>query len=140
MKFWSVLGRRGCRENKPERVFGLQLRWRELDTFKILEIFEKLFEYCLGIFWQDFFWRNLFGGIFLGRNYLGGFFCGDFLWGFFVRNYLVEINKELMFLSRIWDNFVSMQRKKDGRIFILRSATASSSHLKTFLGGFFNFW
>ena len=25
--------------NKPERVFGLQVRWRELDTFKFLEIF-----------------------------------------------------------------------------------------------------
>ena len=39
--------------NKPERVFGLQVRWKELDTFKILEIF------------RNFFWRNFFVGIFL---------------------------------------------------------------------------
>ena len=35
---------------------------------------------------------------------------------FFGRNYLVDF-KELMFLSRFWDNFVSMEgrRKKKGR-------------------------
>ena len=32
---------------------------------------------------------------------------------FFERNNSVEINKELMFLSRFWGNFVS--RQKDGR-------------------------
>ena len=32
---------------------------------------------------------------------------------FFERNYLVEINKELVFLSRFWGNFVSMH--KEGR-------------------------
>ena len=49
--------------NKPERVFGLQVRCRELDVFKILEIFEKLFGNFLdllgnflgGIFWKEFF-------------------------------------------------------------------------------------
>ena len=57
------------------------------------------------------------GGIFLeeffGRFFLGGFFGEEF----FGRNYLVEINKELMFLSRFWGNFVSMEgrRKEDFR-------------------------
>ena len=44
---------------------------------------------------------------------------------FFERNYLVEINKELVFLSRFWGNFVSMH--KEGRrkeeFLILRSTT-----------------
>jgi hypothetical protein len=31
------------------------------------------------------------------------------------RDYLVEVIKELMFLSRFWGNFVSMHRKKEGR-------------------------
>ena len=36
---------------------------------------------------------------------------GGILWeGFFERNYLVEINKELMFLSRFWGN---ARRRKD---------------------------
>ena len=51
---------------------------------------------------------------FLGRNFLGRFFWEEY----FKRNYLVEINKELMFLSRFWSTFVSMHR-----ILILRSAT-----------------
>ena len=63
--------------NKPERVFGLQVRCRELDIFKILEIswifggnflvgfFGGIF---LGgmfwdIFWEDFFGSNSLGGI-----------------------------------------------------------------------------
>jgi hypothetical protein len=53
----------------------------------------------LEIFWN--FLRNFFGGIFWEK--------------FFGRNYLVEVNKELMFLSRFWGNFVSMHRKKEGR-------------------------
>ena len=33
-----------------------------------------------------------------------------------MRNYLVEINKELMFFVKVWGIFVSMQgRKKEGR-------------------------
>jgi hypothetical protein len=70
-----------------------------------------------------FFGRNFFGGIFweesFGRIFLGGIFWED-LFGrifwedffgrkYFGRNYLVEINKELMFLSRFWGN----ARKKD---------------------------
>ena len=71
--------------------------------------------------------QDFFGGIFL-EDFLGGFFLEDFferifwedffgrifLGGFFGRNYLVEINKELMFLSRFWGNFVSMH-KEEGR-------------------------
>jgi hypothetical protein len=36
-------------------------------------------------------------GEFFGKYFLGGFFREDLLGGFFERNYLVEINKELMF-------------------------------------------
>ena len=43
------------------------------------------------------------------RIFFGGFFWNEV----FGRNYLVEINEELMFLSRFWVNFVSKQ--KEGR-------------------------
>ena len=46
-----------------------------------------------GFFWEDFFER---------------IFWEEFFW----RNYFVEIKKELMFLSRFWVSFVSMQKKK----------------------------
>ena len=49
--------------NKPERVFGLQVRCRELDIFKILGIFGELFGNCLENFWE-FFGNSL-------RNSLG---------------------------------------------------------------------
>jgi hypothetical protein len=47
---------------------------------------------------------------------LGGFFWEDFFGEeFFGRNYLVDFYKELMFLSRFWGNFVSMEgRRKEG--------------------------
>jgi hypothetical protein len=59
---------------------------------------------------------SFLGGMFL-RNFLGEMFWEDFFgrifWEeFFWRNYLVEINKELMFLSRFWGNFVSMQGRR----------------------------
>ena len=57
------------------------------------------------------FLGNFLGGIF-GRIFLGGFFGRIFWEEFFGRNYLVEINKELMFLSRFWGNFVSMQEEE----------------------------
>ena len=65
------------------------------------------------IFWifLGFFWRNLFGRIFL-EDFFGRIFWEEF----FGRNYLVEVNKELMFLSRLWGNFVSME-KEEGRNF-----------------------
>ena len=108
------------------------MRCRELDIFIILNIFLeivwKFFGFFGGIIWELFsrifgmiFWGGIFWEIFFGRIILGGFFWGgivweDFLGGFFSeeflgRNYLVEINKELMFLSRFWGNFVLMHRK-----------------------------
>ena len=48
-------------QNKPERVFGLQVRCKELDIFKILEIF-RIFR---GNFLVEFFW-GFFRGFFLG--------------------------------------------------------------------------
>ena len=52
---------------------------------------------------EDFlggFFGKIFLGGFFGRIVLGGFFREEF----FGRDYLVEINKELMFLSRFWGN------------------------------------
>ena len=76
------------------------MRKRELDIFKILETFSEIFGGFFGEFFLRIFWEEFFG-----------------------RNSLVEINKELMPLSRFQGNFVSMHRKKEGRILILRSAT-----------------
>ena len=42
------------RVNKPERVFGLIVRCRELDIFKILGIFWAFFGHFLGILWEIF--------------------------------------------------------------------------------------
>ena len=56
------------------------------------------------IFWEDFFWEDFFWEDFFGRIFWEEFFG---------RNYLVEINKELMFLSRFWGN---ARRRKEGRI------------------------
>ena len=71
--------------------------------------------------------EELFGRIFredfFGRNFLGGYLWKEF----FERNYLVEINKELMFLSRFLDNFVSIQGR---RILILRSVRRKLIALK----------
>ena len=50
------------------------------------------------IFWEDFF----------GSIVLGGFFWEEF----FGKNYLVEIKKEFMFLSRFWGN---ARRRKKGQ-------------------------
>ena len=64
---------------------------------------------------MDFFW-NVFGGFFGGifwEKLFGRIVLGGFVWeGFFGRNYLIEINKELMLLSRFWGNFVSIQGRK----------------------------
>jgi hypothetical protein len=74
-----------------------------------------------GSFWEDFFGRIFW------EDFLGGFFWEEY----FGRNYLVEINKELMFLSRFWGN----ARKKDKKFRSLE-VRASLSHLKT---GYQNF-
>ena len=64
--------------NKPERVFGLQVRCRELDSFKIrnflrklcgnfLDFFRDFLEEFLGFFldlFGGFFWEDSFGRIF----------------------------------------------------------------------------
>ena len=106
--------------DKPKMAFGLQMQCRELDIFKISGIFWEIDRKFFGFF------GNFFGGFFWGRTFFGGFFG---------RNYLVEINKELKFLSRFWGNFVSMEKKKEGRILILRRAIASTSHFKKKMNG-----
>ena len=64
----------------------------------------------MGNFKEEFFLRSFWGGVFWGGLFWERiFFCLDFygriFWEeFFGRNYLVEINKELMFLSRFWGN------------------------------------
>ena len=73
--------------------------------FQNLRNFLEIFWIFVGIFWE--FFRRIFLEELFGRNVLGGFFREEF----FGRNYLVEINKELMFLSRIWGN--ARRRKKD---------------------------
>ena len=52
---------------------------------------------------EEYFWRN----------FLGGFFGRIFWEEFFGRNYLVEIDKELMFLSRFC--CLNAQGRKEGR-------------------------
>ena len=62
-KYWLL------RKKKPERVFGLWVRCKELDIFKILEIFRKIIWNLFG-FWGEFFGR-IFWEIIFGRNFLG---------------------------------------------------------------------
>ena len=77
-----------------------------------LAILLEFFRIFLEIFW--IFGGNFLVGFFL-EEFFGRYFLGGFFWEeFFGRNYLVEINKELMFLSRFCGNFVSME-KKEGR-------------------------
>ena len=61
---------------------------------------------------------RIFLRVYFGRIFLGGFFWEDFLGGFFGkeifrRNYLVEINKELMFLSIFWGNARRRRRTRN---------------------------
>ena len=62
-------------DNNPERVFGLQVRCRELEIFKkfIFLLFSGILEVIFWIFlgileevFLVFFWRKFFGGL-LGR-------------------------------------------------------------------------
>ena len=80
------------------------MQCRELDIFKI---FFGNFLDCLGKLFGNFF-EGSFGRIFWEISF-GSSFWGVIFW----RNYLVEINKGLMFLSRFWGYFVSMHRKKE---------------------------
>ena len=121
------------RPNKPERVFGLQVRCRELDNFKILgifceclEIFRIFFRNCCGIFeffwiffefffeifrefFRRFFWRNYLAEFF-EKNFLEDFledFFGGLLGGFFWEEFLRRsslFTLELTCLSRFWGN------------------------------------
>ena len=117
-----------------------------LDLFgKFCEFFRSIFwEECFGrnvfedffgrIFWEEFFGKNFLGGFFW-RIFLGGFFWEDFLGGFFWeeffgRNYLVEINKELMFLSRFWD---SSRSRKDKNLDPKKCEASSYIKRNTFL-------
>ena len=75
-----------------------------------------------GIFWEKFFGRIFFGRIilggFFGRIFLGGFFERIFWEEFYGRNYLVEIIKELIFLSRFCLKFcLNAQGRKEGQEF-----------------------
>ena len=78
--------------NKPERVFVLYVRYRELDIFKILEFFLDFFGNFFGNF-LEFFWnffgnfggillQDFFGGILLAEFVFEEFFERNFLWGF----------------------------------------------------------
>ena len=51
------------------------------------------------------------------EDFFRGIFLEDFLEEFFGRNYLVEINKELMFCQDFGGNFVSMHRKEGRKKF-----------------------
>ena len=93
----------------------------------------NLLRNCLEIFWEffrrifleEFFWRIFWGGFFerifwkefFKRNFLGGFyeriFWEDFWEEFFVRNYLVEINKKLMFFQDFWVILSQWRRRKE---------------------------
>ena len=80
-----------------------------------------------GIFWEDFFWEDFLGGFFT-EDFLGGFFWEEF----FGRNYSVDFYKKLMFLSRFWGNFVSMEgrRKEDFRSLEVRRKLIALKTLK----------
>ena len=61
--------------------------------FQNLRNFLRFFlDFFLEIFWED---DKFFGEIFL-ENFFGRMFWEEFFW----RNYLVQTNKKLMFLSR----------------------------------------
>ena len=83
---------------------------------------------CFGNFIVEFFGGIFFGGIFweifYGRIFWGGIFWGGFFWvGFLGRNYLVEINKQFMFLSRFLVILSQCKEEEGRRMLILRSAT-----------------
>ena len=92
--------------------------------------FEIFWNFFGGFFWKEFFWRNFSRVIFWEKSFvrifLWGFFERIFLEGFlFLYSNLVEINKELMFLSWFWGNCLNAQwrRRKEEEFLILRSAT-----------------
>ena len=92
------------------------MRCRQLDIFKTLEVFDKLFEnslkflgiffeILLGFFWNfflEFFWRIVLRNFF-GKKYFEGFlwevFWEDFLGGILWEEFFVYFGIDL-FLSR----------------------------------------
>ena len=69
--------------NKPERVFGLQVRCRELDIFKIRNFLRNCLDF-FGILLEDFF------GILL-EDFFGRIFLEGFSWEKFFL-YIVYLN------------------------------------------------
>ena len=96
--------------------------------------FGEFYWIFLEFFREDFFWEDLCGRIFLGgflwEDFLGGFFRRIFLKDFFWRNFLEEIFLENFFGGFFWADFLGGLKKEGRRILILRSAIASTSHLK----------
>jgi hypothetical protein len=86
-------------KNKPERVFGFQVRCREflgIGIFSKLGFFEKFFGNFLD------FLGNFLGFIFLRffwRTFLEDFFCEDFYEEFFWRIFLEDFFWEEFFVK-----------------------------------------
>jgi hypothetical protein len=112
--------------NKPERVFSLQVRCRELDIFKIrnflrncLKIFWIFSGFLGGIFWiflgfflEDFFWRIFFGGFFW-RIFLGGFSGRNSLFTLLKSAKLFESERDWCFCQ----DFVWIKKEEEGKKF-----------------------
>ena len=90
--------------------------------------FLDFYFYFLGILFGGFFWRNFLGGFF-GRNFFGGFFWEDFLGGILCLHCWSQLFEYLVFV-KILSRFCLKASKEGRKISILRSASASSSHLK----------
>ena len=110
----SLLKLKG-RKQARKGFFGLQVRCRGLDIFKILGMFWELvwktFRFFGGIFWkffanlleifcEDFFWRKFFGGIFCGE-----IFCEDFFGRIFGRIFWEEFFRRNFLGGVIWEEF-----------------------------------
>ena len=95
--FYKVISK--STSNKLKRVFGLQVRCRELVIFKIRNFLRN----CLD-FLGDFSW--IFLEDFFGKNFLGRIFCEDFLWGSFWEDLFGRIFLGGFFLGRFfWEEF-----------------------------------
>ena len=117
--------------NKPERVFGLQVRCRELDIFQFLGIFWEIVWNFYGFFEGIF--RNFFA-IFLEFfwNFLENFFCVLYCWNFLNMKGIDLFVKILVFVKILSQG----RRKEEGKTKKFRSLEvreASSSHLKNII-------
>ena len=100
--------------NQPERVFGLQVRYKELDIFKILQKFWDIFWKFFGFFWEFFgnFLGGFLGGIFLeeffGKIFLEEFFLRGFFWeDFFGRIFLGGFFGRIFLRGILWEELLS---------------------------------